>query len=78
MVDEILGYGPDLEVKDTQFGGTPLGWALHGSLNSWHCRTGDYGGTVESLLNAGASAPEITPTLEASAPALAALRRHHR
>ncbi len=76
MVQDLLARGPDLELKDTQYGGTPLGWALHGSLNSWHRPSGDYGATVESLLTAGAAAPEITPELDASEPAIAALRRH--
>jgi Ankyrin repeats (3 copies) len=76
MAAEILRYRPDLEASDLEYGGTPLGWALHGSLNGWHCRAGDYGGTVEALLNAGAKAVAVTPGLEASQPALDALRRH--
>ena len=33
------------------------GWATHGSENGWNCQTGDYAGTVEALLTAGAKPP---------------------
>jgi len=75
MVREILRYHSDLEVRDAVYSGTPLGWALHGSLNSWHRQTGNYGDTVTALLGAGAKAPDITPELECSDDARAALRR---
>jgi hypothetical protein len=54
MTRNILGYQPPLEAIDADFQGTPLGWAIHGSEHGWHCRTGDYPGTVEALLEAGA------------------------
>jgi hypothetical protein len=54
MARDILGYRPPLEAIDADFQGTPLGWAIHGSEHGWHCRTGDYPGTVEALLEAGA------------------------
>jgi hypothetical protein len=57
MVRMILGFGPPLEATDADFGGTPLGWAMYGSEHGWHCQTGDYAGTVEALLNAGAKSP---------------------
>jgi ankyrin repeat protein len=75
MVREILRYGPDLEAKDGHYGGTPLGWAIHGSLNSWHCRTGDYGATVEALLDAGARAPDESGPVNASKAVRDALQR---
>jgi hypothetical protein len=57
MVGEILRFHPPLEFPDADFQGTPLGWAIHGSMNSWHHKTGDYGGTVKALLAAGAARP---------------------
>jgi ankyrin repeat protein len=68
LVREILGAHPPLEVPDGEFQGTPFGWALHGSSNSWHKESGDYAATVEALLDAGAQAPvqtENTPATEA-------------
>jgi ankyrin repeat protein len=77
MVREILRYRPPLEVgADEGYDGPPLGWAMHGSENGWHKETGDYAGTVEALLRAGAKAPELTEDLEASPAAREALRRH--
>lgn len=57
MAAEILRYKPPLEVKDGDFQATPVGWAIHGSENGWHRGTGDYAGTVETLLKAGAKPP---------------------
>jgi ankyrin repeat protein len=74
MVREILRYHRDVEVRDTVHGGTPLGWALHGSMNSWHRRTGNYGETVVALRAAGAQPPDDTRELECSDDARAALR----
>jgi hypothetical protein len=65
MVREILRYHPQLELDcDHQI--TALGSALHGSENGWHRHKGDYVGTVEALLDAGAKAPKVTDDLEAS------------
>ena len=57
MAREILRYNPPLEQTDGDFKSTPLGWAIHGSQNGWYCEAGDYGGTVEALLDAGAKLP---------------------
>jgi ankyrin repeat protein len=76
MVREILKYHPALEARSDQFDLTPLGWALHGSENGWHKDTGDYAGTVDALLAAGAKAPVLTDDLEASAPVRGVLRRY--
>ena len=57
MVREILRYNPPLELTDADFNATPMGWATHGSENGWYCKTGDYSGTVEALLKAGAKFP---------------------
>jgi hypothetical protein len=65
MAREILRYDPPLEQLDADFKSTPLGWAIHGSENGWHCETGDYGRTVEALLDAGAKIPEKEAGTEA-------------
>lgn len=60
MTRELLQHAPPLELKDADFQGTPLGWAIHGSVHGWNCRTGNYAATVEQLLQAGATLPEKT------------------
>ena len=75
MVRELLDHHAPLEIADDVFKLTPLGWAIHGSLHGWHCKTGDYGGTVETLLRAGANAPALTEDLDASDAVRDALRR---
>jgi len=54
MVQTVLRFDPPLEDVNNDFHATPLGWATHGSENGWHCRTGDYPGVVDALLEAGA------------------------
>lgn len=71
LVREILPYKPDLEQRDSVHGGTPLDWALHGSVNGWRCKTGNYAGTVKLLIQAGAKVPEGA---EGSAAVMEALR----
>jgi hypothetical protein len=73
MARAILRFKPPLETRDADFNGTPLGWALYGSEAGWHQRTGDYAGTVEALLKAGAKPPE---KLEGSEAVREVLRRH--
>jgi hypothetical protein len=63
-----------LELTDADFQATPLGWAIHGSVHGWYCRTGDYAATVELLLKAGAKLPEKTS--EATEPVKDVLRRY--
>jgi ankyrin repeat protein len=65
MVKAILPFGPPLEATDSDFNGTPLGWAIYGSENGWHSHTGDYAGTVEVLIHAGARLPEQLAGTEA-------------
>ena len=57
MARELLRHPgrPSLELTDADFKSTPLGWAIHGSQNGWHCQTGDYAGTAQALIEAGAS-----------------------
>ena len=57
MARLILRFNPPLEALDSDFHGTPLGWAIHGSKHGWYAQTGDFAGTVTALLNAGAKPP---------------------
>jgi ankyrin repeat protein len=59
MAQDILRFCPPLEGTDADFHGTPLGWAIHGSENGWHCKSGNYAATVEALLKAGAKVPDV-------------------
>lgn len=74
MARELLRYSPPLEVHDTDFDGTPLFWTIYGSVHGWRCTTGNYAGTVELMLNAGAQRP-AKADLEASEPVRDVLRR---
>jgi len=53
VVKLLLARHARLEEKDTVYGGTPMGWACHGSLNCRNPR-GDYPAIVEALIQAGA------------------------
>jgi ankyrin repeat protein len=75
MARVILAHHPPLEARDQDFGQTPLGWTIYGSLNGWHAERGDYAGVLELLLDAGATAPPLTADLKASEAVLAVLRR---
>jgi hypothetical protein len=72
LTREILEHDPPLEIADHDHGGTPLVWACYGSVHGWRCATGDYVGTVELLLGAGArqSDPEHLVASEAVRDAL--------
>ncbi|MGH9629592.1 MAG: ankyrin repeat domain-containing protein [Bryobacteraceae bacterium] len=65
LVRLILRHNPPIENADNEFKGTPLRWAIHGSENGWHRKTGDYASTVGALLDAGASRPEKVEGTEA-------------
>lgn len=58
MAEAVLAHGPPLEMEDGDFHLPPLGWAIYGSQAGWCRETGDYPGTVEALLKAGARLPE--------------------
>ena len=67
MVRELVSRGAPLEVKDQDFGGTPLTWAAHGSVHGGHPDRGDHAGVVEVLLDAGATPPPPHPDLGSEA-----------
>jgi ankyrin repeat protein len=62
----VLRFHPTLELKSVEYSGTALGWAIFGSGNGWRRDTGDYVGTVQALLDAGAAIPPHAETLEPS------------
>jgi ankyrin repeat protein len=65
IVRKILRHRPPIEDAANDYKATPLGWATHGSENSWHCKTGDYAGVAELLCAAGARVPEVLSGTEA-------------
>ena len=73
MAKIILNYHPPLEARDADFNGTPLGWAIHGSENGWTADTGNYAGTAEAIVSAGAKLP---PTIAGTEAVQDVLRRH--
>ncbi len=75
MVRDILQQQPSLEASDHDFNMTPLGWAFHGSVHGSNCTRGDYGGTVDALLDAGAALPAGADTRQVSPAVRAVLER---
>jgi hypothetical protein len=73
MAKLLLQYCSPLEITDPDHHGTPLGWAIHGSEHGWRCGAGDYAGTVEALIKAGATLPA---TIGGSPAVKEVLRRH--
>jgi ankyrin repeat protein len=73
MAKIVLNHHPPLEARDADFDGTPLGWAIYGSENGWNADTGDYAGTVEALIEAGAKVPAA---VDGSDAVREVLRRH--
>jgi ankyrin repeat protein len=57
MARTLLRYHAPVHVIETDFKGTPLSWAEHGSAHGWFRATGDYPATIAALVAAGA-APE--------------------
>jgi len=66
MVRALLQHNARVDVFETEHGGSPLAWALHGSLNSWHRDKGDYPSVTRALLAAGAPIPKPDRPLEAT------------
>jgi hypothetical protein len=76
MIRELLRHRAPVDVKGDEFDGTPLFWAVYGSVHGWRCKTGDYAGAVETLIAAGAQVLKLTPELNASDAVRAVLARH--
>jgi hypothetical protein len=67
IVRELLRHGAPLEVRDTSFQGTPLGWALHGAVRGWRHDVGDFPGAVVPPPRADLAVPDAVTEV---------LRRH--
>jgi hypothetical protein len=78
MIREILRFHPALELKSREYEGTALGWALYGSGNGWHRDRGDFVGTAQALLGAGAMVPPSAEELQPSEAVLKVLRMNSR
>ena len=76
MARVLLARNAPLEDKQNDFDGTPLHWAIYGSQHGWRCETGDYVGTVDLLLSAGAQAPPLESVKAGTPAVLDVLRRH--
>ncbi len=76
MARVILAHHPPLEAREKDYGQTPLGWTIYGSINGWHAERGDYAEVLELLLTAGATAPPLTPEVNGTEAVLTVLRRH--
>jgi ankyrin repeat protein len=75
MTRVLLAHQAPVNVKGDEYDGTPLDWAIHGSEHGWRCKTGDYAGTVEAMLAAGAKAPPVTADMKGAKAVVDVLRR---
>jgi ankyrin repeat protein/predicted enzyme related to lactoylglutathione lyase len=71
MVRALLAHRAPVNVFESEHGGSPLAWALHGSLNSWDRSRGDYEAVTRELLAAGADLPKPEWALKATPGVLA-------
>jgi len=78
MAEALLRRRAPLEVTDRDFSSTPLGWALYGSVHGPSRDRGDYAGTVEALLRAGAETPRPDSVTAASEAVRDVLRKYAR
>lgn len=76
MVRVLLKHNAPVNVFENEYGGSPLAWALNGSLYGWHCKEGDYPGVAQELLAAGAEIPKPEKPLEATEEVLEIIGRH--
>ena len=58
MVRFLLSLGAPVNIRDSSFGSSPIGWAAHGSVNSGRPHDDDYGEIVNLLVDAGATREE--------------------
>ncbi|MGQ0642420.1 MAG: ankyrin repeat domain-containing protein [Gemmatimonadaceae bacterium] len=58
----LLRYGASVADVEPSYQGTPLHWALYGSVHGWRCQQGDFVVVVDALLKAGARLPEKVDT----------------
>ncbi|NCW45721.1 MAG: hypothetical protein EBV77_09720 [Gemmatimonadaceae bacterium] len=58
LVQTLIEHGAPVNVRDTRYGSSPIGWAAHGSQYSDKGSDDDYVAIVEMLLDAGATRDE--------------------
>jgi ankyrin repeat protein len=58
MLADVLRHDPPIDATDREFGGTPMGWLIHGALGSWGFSTRRHPECVLPLLDAGAQVDE--------------------
>ena len=66
MVRTLIEHQAPINIFESEHGGSPLAWALHGSLHSWERNKGNYEGITRALLAAGADIPKPDRPLEAT------------
>jgi len=71
MVRTLIAHQAPVNIFEAEHGGSPLAWALHGSLNGWERDKGDYEGVTRELLAAGAEIPKSDRLLQATEGVLA-------
>jgi ankyrin repeat protein len=76
MVRDLIAHNALINVFEAEHGGSPLAWALHGSLHSWEHEKGDYPGVTRALLVAGAAIPKPERPLVAADEVLAIIEQH--
>jgi len=76
IVRDLIAHNAPINVIETEHGGDPLAWALHGSQHSWHRDKGDYPAVTRALLDAGAQIPQPEKPLEATEEVLEIIRQH--
>jgi ankyrin repeat protein len=76
MARELLRHNAPVDVRDREYDGLPLGWAIYGSKHSGHCKTGNHAGVVDALLGAGAARPKTLDGIDASDEVIEVLRHH--
>ena len=76
MVRDLIAHNAPINVFETEHGGNPLAWALHGSHHGWAREKGDYPGVTRALLIAGAAIPKPERPLEAAEEVLAIIEQH--
>jgi ankyrin repeat protein len=54
---ELLKYGAAVDVREPTHHGTPADWTVYGSVHGWRCETGDFVGTLDAMVRAGAELP---------------------
>jgi ankyrin repeat protein/predicted enzyme related to lactoylglutathione lyase len=74
MVRTLIAHQAPINIFESEHGGSPLAWALHGSLHSWERDKGDYEEVTRELLAAGADIPKPDRPLQAKEGVLAIIQ----